>query len=92
MPLISLLLFPQLSDLSWLSGGVKVPFVLVPKAAKGKFHMAPPISVTIIGSYPLGTCTKPGISVDLAVTIPAVRNATLFTLNNKSQHLVIQQK
>uniref|UniRef100_A0A674DQ49 Nucleolar protein 6 n=1 Tax=Salmo trutta TaxID=8032 RepID=A0A674DQ49_SALTR len=61
----------ELSDLSWLSGGVKVPFVLVPKAAKGKFHMAPPISVTIIGSYPLGTCTKPGISVDLAVAIPA---------------------
>uniref|UniRef100_A0A4W5P9S1 Nucleolar protein 6 n=1 Tax=Hucho hucho TaxID=62062 RepID=A0A4W5P9S1_9TELE len=61
----------ELSDLSWLSGGVKVPFVLVPKAAKGKFHMAPPKSVTIMGSYPLGTCTKPGISVDLAVAIPA---------------------
>ncbi|XP_010903751.2 nucleolar protein 6 [Esox lucius] len=61
----------ELSDLSWLSGGVKVPFLLVPKAAKGKFHMAPPISVNIIGSYPLGTCTKPGISVDVAVTIPA---------------------
>ncbi|XP_062310472.1 nucleolar protein 6 [Osmerus eperlanus] len=61
----------ELSDLSWLSGGVKVPFLLVPKAAKGKFHMVPPASVNVIGSYPLGTCTKPRISIDLAVTIPA---------------------
>ncbi|XP_056141122.1 nucleolar protein 6 [Lampris incognitus] len=61
----------ELSDLSWLSGTVKVPFLLVPKASKGKFHMAPPASVNLIGSYPLGTCTKPRFSVDLAVTIPA---------------------
>ncbi|XP_029617764.1 nucleolar protein 6-like [Salmo trutta] len=38
--------------------------------AKGKFHMAPP-SIAIMGIYPLGTCTKPDTSVDLAVTIPA---------------------
>lgn len=61
----------ELSDLSWLSEGVTVPFLLVPEAAKGKFHMVPPASVNVIGSYPLGTCTKPRISVDLAVTIPA---------------------
>ncbi|KAM3867565.1 nucleolar protein 6 [Diretmus argenteus] len=61
----------ELSDLSWLSGEVKVPFLLVPKASKGKFHMAPPTSVDLIGSYPLGTCTKPRITVDLTVTIPA---------------------
>ncbi|XP_071756499.2 nucleolar protein 6 [Centroberyx gerrardi] len=61
----------ELSDLSWLSGAVKVPFLLVPKASKGKFHMAPPASVNLIGSFPLGTCTKPRITVDLAVTIPA---------------------
>ncbi|KAL6114361.1 nol6 [Pungitius sinensis] len=61
----------ELSDLSWLSGAVKVPFLLVPKTTKGKFHMAPPASVNLIGSYPLGTCTKPRITVDLAVTIPA---------------------
>uniref|UniRef100_A0A8C4IVS4 Nucleolar protein 6 n=1 Tax=Dicentrarchus labrax TaxID=13489 RepID=A0A8C4IVS4_DICLA len=61
----------EVSDLSWLSGAVKVPFLLVPKATKGKFHMAPPASVDLIGSYPLGTCTKPRIMVDLAVTIPA---------------------
>ncbi|KAF7651428.1 hypothetical protein LDENG_00111260 [Lucifuga dentata] len=61
----------ELSDLSWLSDSVKVPFLLVPKVSKGKFHMAPPASVDLIGSYPLGTCTKPRIMVDLAVTIPA---------------------
>ncbi|KAG7481304.1 hypothetical protein MATL_G00065380 [Megalops atlanticus] len=61
----------ELSDLSWLSGGVKMPFLLVPKAVKGKFHMAPPAAVSLIGSYPLGTCSKPRVSVDLAVTIPS---------------------
>lgn len=35
--------------------------------------MAPPASVDLIGSYPLGTCTKPRVIVDLAVTIPAVK-------------------
>lgn len=66
------LLCVQVSDLSWLSGAAKVPFLLVPKATKGKFHMAPPASIDLIGSYPLGTCTKPRVVVDLAVTIPAV--------------------
>uniref|UniRef100_A0A7N8YJ63 Nucleolar protein 6 n=1 Tax=Mastacembelus armatus TaxID=205130 RepID=A0A7N8YJ63_9TELE len=61
----------EMGDLSWLSGAVKVPFLLVPKTTKGNFHMAPPASVDLIGSYPLGTCTKPRITVDLAVTIPA---------------------
>uniref|UniRef100_A0A673CSP1 Nucleolar protein 6 n=1 Tax=Sphaeramia orbicularis TaxID=375764 RepID=A0A673CSP1_9TELE len=61
----------EISDLSWLSGAVQVPFIMVPKTTKGKFHMAPPASVDLIGSYPLGTCTKPHVMVDLAVTIPA---------------------
>uniref|UniRef100_A0A8D0CU04 Nucleolar protein 6 n=1 Tax=Sander lucioperca TaxID=283035 RepID=A0A8D0CU04_SANLU len=61
----------EVSDLSWLSSAVKVPFLLVPKTTKGKFHMTPPASVDLIGSYPLGTCTKPRVMVDLAVTIPA---------------------
>ncbi|KAF3695903.1 Nucleolar protein 6 [Channa argus] len=61
----------EVSDLSWLSSAVKVPFLLVPKTKKGKFHMTPPASVDLIGSYPLGTCIKPHIMVDLAVTIPA---------------------
>uniref|UniRef100_A0A3B3HT41 Nucleolar protein 6 n=1 Tax=Oryzias latipes TaxID=8090 RepID=A0A3B3HT41_ORYLA len=61
----------EVSDLSWLSGPVKVPFLLMPKATKGKFYMTPPASINVIGSYPLGTCIKPHIKVDLAVTIPA---------------------
>ncbi|XP_008286956.1 nucleolar protein 6 [Stegastes partitus] len=61
----------EVSDLSWLSSAVKVPFLLVPKITKGKFHMAPPASIDLIGSYPLGICTKPHVMVDLAVTIPA---------------------
>ncbi|XP_037536415.1 nucleolar protein 6 [Nematolebias whitei] len=61
----------EVNDLSWLSGAVKVPFLLTPKTTKGKFHMAPPASIDLVGSYPLGTCIKPNIKVDLAVTIPA---------------------
>uniref|UniRef100_A0A3Q2T078 Nucleolar protein 6 n=1 Tax=Fundulus heteroclitus TaxID=8078 RepID=A0A3Q2T078_FUNHE len=61
----------EVSDLSWLSGAVKVPCLLVPKLTKGKFHMAPPASIDLIGSYPLGTCIKPNVKVDLAATIPA---------------------
>uniref|UniRef100_A0A3P8TK85 Nucleolar protein 6 n=1 Tax=Amphiprion percula TaxID=161767 RepID=A0A3P8TK85_AMPPE len=68
----------EVSDLSWLSGTVKVPFLLLPKITKGKFHMAPPASIDLIGSYPLGTCTKPHVMVDLAVTIPAVSHLSIF--------------
>ncbi|MED6248043.1 hypothetical protein ATANTOWER_025024 [Ataeniobius toweri] len=61
----------EVSDLSWLSGEVKIPFLLVPKTTKGRFHMAPPASIDLIGSYPLGTCIKPHVKVDLLATIPA---------------------
>ncbi|KAG7264323.1 hypothetical protein CRUP_009945 [Coryphaenoides rupestris] len=64
----------ELGDLSWLSGSVKVPFILMPAESTGKFQMAPPASVDVIGSYPLGTCVKPRVTVDLAVTIPAVKD------------------
>ncbi|TRY85695.1 hypothetical protein DNTS_013423 [Danionella cerebrum] len=60
----------ELDDVSWLSRA-EVPFILIPAAGKGKFHMAPPDSVNLVGSYPLGTCLKPRVTVDLAVTIPA---------------------
>uniref|UniRef100_A0A8C9VAJ2 Nucleolar protein 6 n=1 Tax=Scleropages formosus TaxID=113540 RepID=A0A8C9VAJ2_SCLFO len=60
----------ELNDHSWISEGVKVPFLWVPKTTKGKFHMAPPASVSLVGSYPLGTCTKPSVSVDLSVIMP----------------------
>lgn len=60
----------ELDDLSWLPG-VEVPFLLISLASKGKFHMEPPASIDVVGSYPLGTCIKPRVIVDLAVTIPA---------------------
>ncbi|XP_072288566.1 nucleolar protein 6 [Eucyclogobius newberryi] len=60
----------EMTDLSWLTGA-KVPFILVPQTTKGKFHMEPPSSVDLIGSYPLGTCTKPHVMVDLLVIIPS---------------------
>ncbi|XP_041957750.1 nucleolar protein 6 [Alosa sapidissima] len=60
----------EVSDTTWLSK-VEVPFILVPKSTKGKFHMEPPASVALIGSYPLGTCIKPRVAVDLMVTIPS---------------------
>ena len=78
----------QLGDLSWLTGSAKVPFILVPAECAGKFHMAPPASVDLVGSYPLGTCVKPRITVDLAVTIPAVRHSSD---NNKSRDAVVLQ-
>lgn len=61
----------EMTDLSWLTDTVKVPFLLVPQTSKGKFHMAPPSSVDLIGSYPLGTCTKPNVMVDLVVIMPS---------------------
>ncbi|CAL1615889.1 unnamed protein product [Knipowitschia caucasica] len=61
----------EMTDLSWLNGTVKVPFLLVPQTTKGKFHMEPPSSVGLIGSYPLGTCTKPHVMIDMVVIIPS---------------------
>ncbi|XP_030633851.1 nucleolar protein 6 [Chanos chanos] len=72
----------ELTDLSWLTD-VQVPFLLVPKAVKGKFHMEPPASVTLVGSYPLGTCIKPRVTVDLAVTIPSAILHPMDAINQR---------
>ncbi|XP_057214658.1 nucleolar protein 6 isoform X2 [Triplophysa rosa] len=72
----------ELEDLSWLSG-VEVPIRFIPKVAKGKFHMEPPESINLVGSYPLGTCIKPQVSVDLAVTIPATILHPMDAINQK---------
>ncbi|KAM4808387.1 nucleolar protein 6 [Rhinophrynus dorsalis] len=60
----------DLVDQTWLPKSVKVPFLQVPYKVKGKFRFLPPSSVKVVGSYLLGTCIKPEINVDLAVTIP----------------------
>ncbi|KAM9331048.1 nucleolar protein 6 [Gastrophryne carolinensis] len=60
----------EIVDQSWLPKRVKVPFLQLPYQVKGKFHFRPPASVKVVGSYLLGTCIKPEINVDLAVTMP----------------------
>ncbi|XP_069819373.1 nucleolar protein 6 [Dendropsophus ebraccatus] len=60
----------DIMDQSWLPRSVKVPFLQVPYQVKGKFHFAPPTSIKVVGSYLMGTCIKPEINVDVAVTMP----------------------
>ncbi|NXI45898.1 NOL6 protein, partial [Galbula dea] len=60
----------ELTDQAWLSKGVKVPFLQVPFSVKGRFRFVPPTEVKVVGSYLLGTCIKPEINVDVAVTMP----------------------
>jgi len=54
--------------------------------------MEPPASIDVVGSYPLGTCIKPRVIVDLAVTIPAVsyklqNNGAIYASIYTSIHL-----
>lgn len=51
---------------------MKVPFLQVPFDVKGKFRFLPPAQLSVVGSYLLGTCIKPEINVDMAVTMPRV--------------------
>lgn len=60
----------DLVDQSWLPKSVKVPFLQDPFQVKGKFFFQPPSSIKVVGSYLLGTCNKPEINVDVAVTMP----------------------
>ncbi|KFO35328.1 nucleolar protein 6 isoform X1 [Fukomys damarensis] len=60
----------ELIDQSWLPAGVRVPLHQVPYAVKGSFCFLPPAQVTVVGSYLLGTCTRPNINVDMALTMP----------------------
>ncbi|XP_066195759.1 nucleolar protein 6 [Sylvia atricapilla] len=60
----------ELTDQAWLSKDVKVPFLQVPFNVKGRFHFVPPAELKVVGSYLLGTCIRPEINVDIAVTMP----------------------
>ncbi|NXU41603.1 NOL6 protein, partial [Drymodes brunneopygia] len=60
----------ELTDQAWLSKDVKVPFLQVPFNVKGRFHFVPPAELKVVGSYLLGTCVRPEINVDIAVTMP----------------------
>uniref|UniRef100_A0ACB8ENV2 Uncharacterized protein n=1 Tax=Sphaerodactylus townsendi TaxID=933632 RepID=A0ACB8ENV2_9SAUR len=60
----------EIMDQSWLPKDVKVPLVQVPFCVKGRFRFLPPVSVKVMGSYLLGTCIKPAVNVDVALTMP----------------------
>uniref|UniRef100_A0A8B9FKR7 Nucleolar protein 6 n=1 Tax=Amazona collaria TaxID=241587 RepID=A0A8B9FKR7_9PSIT len=60
----------ELTDQGWLPKDVKVPFLQVPFSVKGRFHFMPPTELKVVGSYLLGTCIRPEINVDMAVTMP----------------------
>ncbi|XP_062369968.1 nucleolar protein 6 [Cinclus cinclus] len=60
----------ELTDQAWLSKDVRVPFLQVPFNVKGRFHFVPPAELKVVGSYLLGTCIRPEINVDIAVTMP----------------------
>ncbi|CAH1797578.1 unnamed protein product [Owenia fusiformis] len=61
----------ELKNQDWLKKlKIKVPIKQEPLDVKGKFQFQKPKSVKVIGSYLLGTCTKPDYHVDLALEIP----------------------
>ncbi|XP_014773515.1 nucleolar protein 6 isoform X1 [Octopus bimaculoides] len=61
----------QLNDQEWVQKhGLSVPLVQKPSTVEGTFCFHPPSSVNIIGSFPLDTCLKLGLHVDIAVKIP----------------------
>ncbi|KAM4876616.1 nucleolar protein 6 [Thomomys bottae] len=60
----------ELTDQSWLPAEVRVPLHQVPYNVKGTFCFLPPTQVTVVGSYLLGTCIRPDINVDMALTMP----------------------
>jgi len=60
----------EVSDHSWLPRGTKFPLPSPPAPVKGKFCFHKPASVKVVGSYLLGTVTKPELNVDIAVQMP----------------------
>ena len=51
---------------------MKVQFLQVPFSMKGRFCFLSLAELKVVGSYLLGTCIKPEINVDVAVTMPRV--------------------
>ena len=63
----------QVCDLSWLPRKFKFPLHDSPAPVKGKFCFLKPAAVKVVGSFLLGTVTKPNLNVDIAVQIPKVQ-------------------
>ena len=63
----------QLSEgLGLIPGKIKYPLHFSPENCKGKFKFGPPSGVRMVGSYLLGTLTKPDLAVDLELSLPVV--------------------
>ncbi len=63
----------QLSEgLGLIPGKVKYPLHFTPENCKGNFKFGPPSGVRVVGSYLLGTLTKPDLAVDLELSLPMV--------------------
>lgn len=61
-----------MEDHSWLPKETKFPLPSSLSPVKGKFYFRRPVSVKVVGSYLLGTLTKPNMNVDVAVEMPKV--------------------
>lgn len=62
-----------MADHSCLPRGIRFPLPSTPSPVKGKFCFRKPVSVKVVGSYLLGTITKPQLNVDIAMEMPKVR-------------------
>lgn len=59
--------------LELLPDKVKYPLSFTPENCKGKFRFGPPAAVKVVGSYLLGTLTKPDLNVDVELSLPMVK-------------------
>ena len=62
----------QVGDLSVAPQKVRFPLPRSPAPVKGKFRFQTPVAVKVVGSYLLGTVTKPNFNVDVSVQMPEV--------------------
>lgn len=76
----------EVSDHSWLPRGTKFPLPSPPAPIKGKFRFHRPISVKVVGSYLLGTVTKPDLNVDISVQMPKECFQSMDYLNLRYHH------
>ncbi|XP_078367178.1 nucleolar protein 6-like isoform X2 [Oculina patagonica] len=60
----------EVADHSCLPRGTKFPLPSTSSPVKGKFCFRKPVSVKVVGSYLLGTVTKPDLNVDIIVQMP----------------------
>lgn len=60
----------KLAHCQQLFPDVKIPLSMKPRKVKGDMVFSPPTSVEVVGSYPLQTCLKQKMKVDLVLELP----------------------